>query len=73
MREGQRAGIQSQEAHHFKIGTVDQLQIAAIACRATGVEGRTPMNAAGVTLQSGEKLATYDWVATSVVTVPISD
>ena len=56
-----------------EIVPVDQLQIAAIACRATGVEGRTLMNSEGVLLRGGEKLATYDWVATSVGNLPASD
>jgi hypothetical protein len=52
---------------------VDALQIAAIACRATAVEGHTLTNPAGFTLQNGAKLATYDWVSTSAAPLPLTD
>jgi hypothetical protein len=45
---------------------VYQLGITGISCRATGREGASPVNLAGVRLSDGTRVASYDWIATPV-------
>ncbi len=47
---------------------IEQLGIRALATRATGHAGQSPMNSAGLRMNDGRVLPTYDWV-----TSPISE
>ncbi len=47
-----------------EVEPVTRHRIAAIACRATGADGASRMNATGLRLADGRVLATFDWIAT---------
>src|SRR5207244_2526964 len=42
---------------------IELLGVKTISVSATGVTGESPMSAAGVTMQDGRVLPTYDWMA----------
>lgn len=46
--------------------SVDSLDIAAIATRPSGLDGRSPMHNAGIRFKDGRTVPTYDWMAPSV-------
>jgi hypothetical protein len=46
-----------------EVVSVESLGITAIATRATGHDGPSPMCASGLKLQDGRTLPTYDWIA----------
>ena len=55
-----------------EVVAVEDLGIAAIAARATGHSGASPMTRHGVTLTDGSVLPTYDWIAKRVTDPPRS-
>src|SRR5262245_21124681 len=48
-----------------EVKPIEQLEIAAIACRATGLDGASPANPTGLRMNDGRVLPTFDWVVTS--------
>lgn len=49
-----------------EVQPVKDAGIAAIACRATGVDGKSPCNALGLRMSDGRVLPTYDWTTAPV-------
>jgi hypothetical protein len=49
-----------------EVRPVETLGIAAISCRATGVEGASPVNPTGVQMTDGREVASYDWIAQAI-------
>ena len=49
-----------------EIASLDSLGITAVATRMTGHDGDAPMCTAGLKLQDGRTVPTYDWIAPAV-------
>jgi hypothetical protein len=49
-----------------EVVSVESLGITALATRATGYDGPSPMCVSGLKLQDGRTLPTYDWIAPAV-------
>jgi len=56
-----------------ELASLESLGISAIATRAAGHEGRSPMCNAGLRLRDGRALPTYDWIAPAAVPVEVSE